>query len=145
MVASSFKNYHQILDTIDTIFKQVIILAMITGAWNAYVNFVWKCLWKIRGNRKEGGLWLWYIGRTRFDKWRNTSKRKRLIGKYSRSQDIPNRDQSISPKKGQLGVVDKSFMTNDDEGKRIAKVRMCEFGIPWYHASVCISRNNHFY
>ena len=32
MVASSFKNYHQILDTIDTIFKQVIILAMITGA-----------------------------------------------------------------------------------------------------------------
>ena len=30
----------------------------------------------------------------------------------------------IQPKKGQLGIVDKSFMTNDEEGKRIAKVRI---------------------
>jgi len=53
-----------------------------------------------------------------------------LIGKYTRSQDAPNRDQSVSPKKGQLGVVDKSFMTNDDEGKRIAKVRIRDMRVP---------------
>jgi DNA-directed RNA polymerase II subunit RPB2 len=39
-------------------------------------------------------------------------------------------DCSVFTKKGQLGVVDKSFMTNDEEGKRIAKVRIREERIP---------------
>ena len=39
-------------------------------------------------------------------------------------------DQSIKPKKGQLGVVDKSFMTEGEEGFRIAKVRIREERIP---------------
>ena len=40
------------------------------------------------------------------------------------------KDMSKKPKKGQLGVVDKSFMTEDEEGKRIAKVRIREERIP---------------
>jgi hypothetical protein len=39
-------------------------------------------------------------------------------------------DQSVKPKKGQLGVVDKSFMTEGEEGFRIAKVRIREERIP---------------
>ena len=33
-------------------------------------------------------------------------------------------DCSKTPKKGQLGIVDKSFLTEDEEGKRIAKIRI---------------------
>jgi len=39
-------------------------------------------------------------------------------------------DTSITPKKGQLGFVDKSFVTDGEEGFRIAKVRIREERIP---------------
>ena len=35
-------------------------------------------------------------------------------------------DMSKSTKKGQLGVVDKTFITEGEEGERIAKIRICE-------------------
>tara|TARA_A100001015_G_scaffold104670_1_gene116174 strand:+ start:8244 stop:12890 length:4647 start_codon:yes stop_codon:yes gene_type:complete len=53
-----------------------------------------------------------------------------IIGKVT---DIPNdmpMDSSVYAKKGQLGVVDKSFMTEGEEGYRIAKVRVREERIP---------------
>ena len=40
------------------------------------------------------------------------------------------KDASKTPKKGQLGIVDKSFMTEGEEGQRIAKVRVREVRIP---------------
>ena len=39
-------------------------------------------------------------------------------------------DNSKFPKKGQLGIVDKSFITDDEDGKRIAKIRIFEQRIP---------------
>jgi DNA-directed RNA polymerase II subunit RPB2 len=39
-------------------------------------------------------------------------------------------DNSVKPKKGQLGFVDKSFMTEGEEGFRIAKIRIREERIP---------------
>jgi len=39
-------------------------------------------------------------------------------------------DMSKTPKKGQLGVVDKSFITDGDEGGRIAKIRIREIREP---------------
>ena len=39
-------------------------------------------------------------------------------------------DGSKMPKKGQIGVVDRVFMTDDEDGKRIAKVRLLEQRIP---------------
>jgi DNA-directed RNA polymerase II subunit RPB2 len=39
-------------------------------------------------------------------------------------------DNSKTPKKGQIGLVDKSFMTEGEEGERIAKVRIREIRIP---------------
>ena len=39
-------------------------------------------------------------------------------------------DMSKTPKKGQLGIVDKSFITEGEEGKRIAKIRIREERIP---------------
>ena len=39
-------------------------------------------------------------------------------------------DQSKAPKKGQLGVVDRAFITDGEEGQRIAKVRILETRIP---------------
>ena len=54
-----------------------------------------------------------------------------LIGKVTSGEDSEmETDQSIKPKKGQLGVVDKSFMTDGEEGFRIAKVRIREERIP---------------
>jgi DNA-directed RNA polymerase II subunit RPB2 len=44
--------------------------------------------------------------------------------------DGSSTDESIGPKKGQLGVVDKVFMTEGEEGKRIAKVRVRHVRIP---------------
>jgi DNA-directed RNA polymerase II subunit RPB2 len=50
------------------------------------------------------------------------------------SDMIPNKDarkdSSKKPKKGQLGVVDKVFMTDGEEGQRIAKVRIREERLP---------------
>ena len=55
-----------------------------------------------------------------------------VIGKASVSKEDSTLyyDDSIKPKKGQLGYVDKSFITDGQEGKRIAKVRIREDRIP---------------
>ena len=39
-------------------------------------------------------------------------------------------DMSKTPKKGQLGIVDKTFITEGEEGQRIAKVRLREIRVP---------------
>ena len=55
-----------------------------------------------------------------------------LIGKVT-SNSIDSDvviDSSIFPKKGQLGYVDKSFITEGEEGTRIAKIRIREERIP---------------
>jgi len=39
-------------------------------------------------------------------------------------------DSSKFPKKGQMGIVDKAFITDDEDGKRIAKIRVLEQRIP---------------
>ena len=52
-----------------------------------------------------------------------------LIGKVQQS-DTELYDASVFPKKGQLGVVDKSFITDSQEGTRIAKIRIREERIP---------------
>ena len=39
-------------------------------------------------------------------------------------------DRSVTTKKGQVGIVDKAFMTKGEEGKRIAKVRIRGERIP---------------
>ncbi len=53
-----------------------------------------------------------------------------LIGLTSKDTKGRVDDMSKTPKKGQLGVVDKSFITDNDEGKRIAKIRVREVRIP---------------
>jgi DNA-directed RNA polymerase II subunit RPB2 len=40
------------------------------------------------------------------------------------------KDDSKTPKKGQLGLVDRSFITEGEEGQRIAKVRVREMRFP---------------
>ena len=55
-----------------------------------------------------------------------------LIGKLttaSNSRDSYT-DDSYKPKKGQLGFVDKSFITEGEEGNRIAKIRVREERMP---------------
>ena len=57
------------------------------------------------------------------------------ITTYPASETIINIPTSISdeskfPKKGQKGVVDRVFITDDEDGKRIAKVRIVEQRIP---------------
>jgi len=55
-----------------------------------------------------------------------------LIGKVT-SNSIDSDvviDSSVFPKKGQLGYVDKSFITEGEEGTRLAKVRVREERIP---------------
>jgi DNA-directed RNA polymerase II subunit RPB2 len=41
-------------------------------------------------------------------------------------------DESKTPKKGQVGVVDKAFITDGEDGTRIAKVRIVEQRIPTF-------------
>ena len=55
-----------------------------------------------------------------------------VIGRTTVSDEDPDRiiDSSVVVKKGQLGFVDKVYMTDGDEGHRIAKVRMRERRIP---------------
>ena len=55
-----------------------------------------------------------------------------LIGKSTINLDDPNSkiDASVFPKKGQLGYVDKAFMTEGEEGFRLAKIRIREERIP---------------
>jgi len=52
-----------------------------------------------------------------------------VIGKITSTQETKT-DDSVKPKKGQLGYVDKAFMTDGEEGFRIAKVRIREERIP---------------
>ena len=58
--------------------------------------------------------------------------KKTVIGKITNNTNKPGTfiDSSITPKKGQLGYVDKSFITDGDEGFRIAKVRIREERLP---------------
>lgn len=55
-----------------------------------------------------------------------------LIGLTMSNSENPDGriDMSKTPKKGQLGVVDKSFITDGEEGGRIAKIRIREVRIP---------------
>ncbi len=47
-----------------------------------------------------------------------------LIGKVVQDESNTLVDMSVFPKKGAVGVVDKAFITEGQEGKRIAKVRI---------------------
>jgi DNA-directed RNA polymerase beta subunit len=62
-----------------------------------------------------------------------------VIGKCTSSQVSPDifNDDSVVPKKGQLGFVDKAFMTEGEEGKRLAKVRIREERIPSIGDKLC--------
>ena len=64
---------------------------------------------------------------------------KILIGRvtYNEENVELRSDDSLKPKKGQLGVVDKTYMTEEVEGKRIAKVRISEQRIPTYGDKFC--------
>jgi len=54
-----------------------------------------------------------------------------LIGLTSSVSGVKKKiDGSKTPKKGQLGIVDKTFITEGEEGERIAKVRIREERIP---------------
>jgi DNA-directed RNA polymerase II subunit RPB2 len=55
-----------------------------------------------------------------------------LIGLTSNISGNPGMrmDHSKSPKKGQVGIVDKAFITESAEGKRIAKIRIRDIRIP---------------
>jgi DNA-directed RNA polymerase II subunit RPB2 len=58
--------------------------------------------------------------------------KKVVIGKVISSSDVVEHpvDDSVFPKKGQLGIVDKAFVTEGEEGTRVAKVRVREERIP---------------
>ena len=62
-----------------------------------------------------------------------------LIGKVVSNIDKPETviDASSFPKKGQLGYVDKSFITEGEEGFRIAKVRVRNERIPGIGDKFC--------
>ena len=72
------------------------------------------------------------------DKWglikENTEldDKKVVIGKVTTNLANPEAsiDSSVFPKKGQLGFVDKTFITEGEEGYRLAKVRIREERIP---------------
>jgi DNA-directed RNA polymerase II subunit RPB2 len=54
-----------------------------------------------------------------------------LIGLTSSVSGVNKKiDGSKTPKKGQLGIVDKTFITEGEEGERIAKVRIREERVP---------------
>ena len=48
------------------------------------------------------------------------------------SQTGKRKDMSKTTKKGQVGIVDKAFMTEGEEGQRIAKIRIREERIPTF-------------
>tara|TARA_B110001450_G_scaffold252427_1_gene274178 strand:- start:1382 stop:5710 length:4329 start_codon:yes stop_codon:yes gene_type:complete len=58
--------------------------------------------------------------------------KKIIIGRVNTDLNNPTNyiDSSVTPKKGQLGYVDKSFITEGEEGYRIAKVRIREERVP---------------
>ena len=55
-----------------------------------------------------------------------------IIGRVTTTSDNQNSmsDNSVFTKKGQLGFVDKSFITENEEGKRLAKIRIREDRTP---------------
>ena len=55
-----------------------------------------------------------------------------LIGKIVTNLATPDSsvDDSVSPKKGQMGFVDKAFITEGEEGFRIAKIRVRDERVP---------------
>jgi DNA-directed RNA polymerase II subunit RPB2 len=53
-----------------------------------------------------------------------------LIGITTKAGNGNKVDGSKAPKKGQLGIVDKTFMSEGEEGERISKVRIREIRIP---------------
>ncbi len=55
-----------------------------------------------------------------------------VIGQITISSNDPDvgTDVSVTPKKGQLGFVDKSFITEGEEGTKMAKVRVREERLP---------------
>jgi DNA-directed RNA polymerase II subunit RPB2 len=55
-----------------------------------------------------------------------------LIGKISKTDDAPDdlRDTSTVAKKGQLGFVDRTYMSESAQGTRLAKVRVREHRYP---------------
>ena len=61
-----------------------------------------------------------------------TTDKTIIIGKCMNSLTSSDTmiDMSKGPKKGQLGVVDKSFVTEGEEGYRLAKVRIREERVP---------------
>ena len=62
-----------------------------------------------------------------------------LIGKVTPNPDKPGTflDGSSFPKKGQMGYVDKSFMTEGEQGTRIAKVKIRNERIPGIGDKFC--------
>ena len=62
-----------------------------------------------------------------------------VIGKITNNVNNESNylDASVTPKKGQLGFVDKSFITDGEEGFRIAKVRIREERIPAHGDKFC--------
>ena len=60
------------------------------------------------------------------------SDKKVVIGRvtYNENNIEERSDASVFPKKGQLGYVDKTFITEEMEGKRVAKIRIREQRIP---------------
>jgi DNA-directed RNA polymerase II subunit RPB2 len=62
-----------------------------------------------------------------------------IIGKGMKDHETPDTyiDDSTVPKKGQLGIVDKAFITDDEQGFRLAKVRIREERIPTLGDKVC--------
>ena len=53
-----------------------------------------------------------------------------VMGMATSNIDKEYIDSSITPKKAQTGIVDKSFITKNDKGKRLAKVRIRAERIP---------------
>jgi DNA-directed RNA polymerase II subunit RPB2 len=55
-----------------------------------------------------------------------------IIGKATKDPNDEDLyiDASMTPKKGQMGFVDQTYMSQDDDGYRIAKVRICDQRIP---------------
>lgn len=62
-----------------------------------------------------------------------------VIGACTVSTNTPDgyTDASVKPKKGQLGIVDKAFMTEGEEGHRLAKVRIREERMPAIGDKLC--------
>ena len=69
--------------------------------------------------------------------------KKAVIGRVTEqwaagiSEESQVEDDSVFPKKGQLGVVDRTFITDEASGKRLAKVRIREERMPGIGDKFC--------